>query len=351
MPHAARRRRLTDDSARACAAALIVMLCLPAAARAQAGPEQLLAAVAQLEKTLATLKLSEDEARQRAAELRDVGEQARAGRLRLALYRLHGPWTMTAARAYVAAKAGVEGREAFEAEWKRLGAEMDERERRLAALAAADSTLLARAMAEAAQGQARPYYQSGRLYGLNTTVPDGLIYLGLAPAQLDFAIFSRGLRLGPAAGAPRLRPLGPELARAEAETLEAYRRAEAAAGQANQQQPLFNGVNSTLKLAGELNRAGLHAGALHKYLDAVLMLGRAVAAPPDADELPRLQARAREYEKRLRDAGADHSLGLLYLESAQASLAAAPDPEALRRAAVVFERVLPAYLNFCCGGK
>lgn len=351
MPHAARQTGRRDIRGRACAAALLTLVCLPAAARAQEASEQLLGAVAQLEKTLATLKLPEDETRQRAGELRDVGEQARAGRLRLALYRLQSLWTLTAARAYLGAKAGVQSREAFEAEWKRLGAEMDERERRLTALPAGDSALLARALAEAARGQARPYYQSGRLYGLNTTVPDGLFYLGLAPAHLDFAVFSRALRLGPAGALPRTRPLDAELARAEAETLEAYRRAEAEAGQANQQQQLFNGVNSTLKLAGELNRAGLHAGALHKYLDALLLLGRAVSATPTPGEAARLRARAAESERRLTDPKADHSLGLLYLESAQAALAGQPDAEALKRAAVVFDRVLPAYFNFCCGDK
>ncbi|MDQ3804635.1 MAG: hypothetical protein M3416_12475 [Acidobacteriota bacterium] len=346
-----RRAKPTHFPAVLRGALAVLWLLSPAAARAQEAAEQLLTSAAGLEKTLATLKLSEDEARQLAAGLRDVGEHARAGRLRLALYRLQSPWAMTAARAYLGAKSDVKSLEAFEAEWKRLGALMDARERRLASVPADGSPLLVRALAEAAVQQARPYYQSGRLYGLNTTVPDGLLYMGLAPAQLDFALFTYGLDLGPAAPAPRLRSLEPELTRREAETLEAYRRAEAAAEQANQQQPLFNGVNSTLKLAGELNRAGRHAGALHKYLDAVLLLGRAVAAPTPEGELPRLRAQAASYEKRLRDAKADHSLGLLYLESAQAALAGQPDAEALKRAAVVFDKVLPAYFNFCCGDK
>jgi hypothetical protein len=346
---ARRRAKLMHFSAGGALA--LVCLLFPAAARAQGAAEQLLTSAAGLEKTLATLKLDADEARQLLAGLRDVGEHARAGRLRLALYRLQQPWALTAARAYLGGKSDVKGVEAFEAEWKRLGALMDERERRLASVPADGSPLVVRALAEAAVQQARPYYQSGRLYGLNTTVPDGLFYLGLAPAHLDFAIFSHGLRLGPHGAAPRLRSMEPELTRLEAETLEAYRRAEASAGQANQQQPLFNGVNSTLKLAGELNRAGRHAGALHKYLDAMLMLGRAVAAPPAAGELPRLQAQAAVYEKRLRGAEADHSLGLLYLESAQAALAGQSDAEALKRAAVIFDKVLPAYLNFCCGDK
>ncbi|HEV3469070.1 MAG TPA: hypothetical protein VG148_07095 [Pyrinomonadaceae bacterium] len=350
MTRREKRTRLAGVLGGAGALAVLALL-FPAAARAQGAAERLLTLTAGLEKTLATLKLSDDEARQLSEELRDVGEHARAGRWRLALYRLQQPWAMTAARAYLASKSEVKGVEAFEAEWKRLGGEMDERERRLASVPAADSELFVRALAEAAIQQARPYYQSGRLYGLNTTPADGLFYAGLAPAQLDFALFSHGLGLGPRGAAPRLRSLEPELTRLEAETLEAYRRAEAAAGQANQQQPLFNGVNSTLKLAGELNRAGRHAGALHKYLDALLTLGRATAAPPAEGELPRLRARAADYEKRLRTAQADHSLGLLYLESAQAALAGRPDAESLTRAAVIFERVLPAYFDFCCGGK
>ncbi len=329
----------------------LASLVFAGASRAQTAAERLLASTDQLRKTLATLKLSEDEARQLGDALRDAGEQARAGRVRLALYRLQSPWSLVAARAYVGTKSDVKDTDAFEAEWKRLGTEMDERERRLASVRAQDSALVVRALAESAIQQARPYYQSGRLYGLNTTVPDGLLYLGLAPAQLDFALYAHGLGLGPTSDAPRLRALAPELTRLEAETLEAYRRAEAAAAPANQQQPQFNRVNSTLKLAGELDRAGRHAGALHKYLDAVLQLGLATAGPTPADELPRLRARLAEHEKRLRDARADHSLGLLYLESAQASLAGQPDAEALRRASALVERVLPAYFNFCCGDE
>jgi len=347
------RRRLTRGllSAAICGALALASAGVPAASRAQADAERLLASAEQLEKTLAALKLSKEEARQLAETLRDVREQARAGRTRLALYRMLSPWALVAARADVGAQSGVKEHAAFEAEWKRLGAEMDERERRLASVRAQDSALLVRALAETAAQQARPYYQSGRLYGLNTTVPDGLLYLGLAPAHLDYAIYAHGLRLGAPSAAPRLRALAPELARMEAETLEAYRRAEAAAAPANPQQPLFNRVNSTLKLAGELDRAGRHAGALHKYLDAVLQLGLAVGATPDAGEAPRLRARVAEYEQRLRDERADHSLGLLYVESAQAALSGRPDAETLKRASALVGRVLPAYLDFCCGDK
>jgi hypothetical protein len=337
------RRRLTRGllSAAICGALALASAGVPAASRAQADAERLLASAEQLEKTLAALKLSKEEARQLAETLRDVREQARAGRTRLALYRMLSPWALVAARAYVGAKSGVKEHAAFEAEWKR----------RLASVRAQDSALLVRALAETAAQQARPYYQSGRLYGLNTTVPDGLLYLGLAPAHLDYAIYAHGLRLGAPSAAPRLRALAPELARMEAETLEAYRRAEAAAAPANPQQPLFNRVNSTLKLAGELDRAGRHAGALHKYLDAVLQLGLAVGATPDAGEAPRLRARVAEYEQRLRDERADHSLGLLYVESAQAALSGRPDAETLKRASALVGRVLPAYLDFCCGDK
>jgi hypothetical protein len=112
------------------ALALAALLC-PAASRAQAAAERLLDSAAGLEKTLAALKLSEEE-RPLTDALRDVGEQARAGRVRLALYRLQSPWALVAARAYVGARSDVKEVEALEAEWKRLGAEMDERERRLA---------------------------------------------------------------------------------------------------------------------------------------------------------------------------------------------------------------------------
>src|SRR5918998_3127623 len=104
MPYAARR---TYAGARACAVALAALVCVPSVARAQGAAERLLTSTAGLEKTLATLKLDEAEARQLADAFRDVAEHARAGRLRLALYRLQQPWAMTAARAYLALKPEV----------------------------------------------------------------------------------------------------------------------------------------------------------------------------------------------------------------------------------------------------
>lgn len=334
---------------RAWAAALAAVLSLSAGARAQTAAEQLSAAAADLEKTVAAAKLSEAEAKQRADELRDVREEVAAGRLHLALYRLQTPWLLTAGQTYLASKADVKSTEAFEAEWKRLGGELGAKERRLASAAEGETPLAARALAEASSGQARPYYQSGRLYGLNTTVGDGLYYLGLAPAQLDFALFCHGLRLREGGRAPRLRPLRAELSRLEAETLAAYRRAEAAAAPSNQQQPRFNLLNSTLKLAGELDAAGLHAGALLKYLEAQLYLGLVAAPQTAADAGPGLKDKSDALGKRLRGGGTDHSLGLIFWESAQEALAGS-EAEAHRRAAVIFERVLPAYFNFFGGG-
>ena len=77
----------------------VLALAFPSLTRAQTSAEQLVASAEQLEKTLAALKLAEADARQLHDTLRDVREQARAGRTRLALNRLLSPWAMVAARA------------------------------------------------------------------------------------------------------------------------------------------------------------------------------------------------------------------------------------------------------------
>lgn len=326
----------------------ILALCCPPFSQAQAARERVLSATGLLEKRLQSLKLSDEERGQRAALLSSIRQNLEAGQLYLGLYRLQSVWAEVAAQDYAASKAELQqqGTAAFEKEWQRLGLELSEKEKRLATTlsgrpSAAAAALVA--LAETSLTQVRPYYQSGRLYGLNTTIRDGLYYMGLAPALLDFAILCRELSLEGQGKPLKLRSLKQELVKLEALVVDSYRRLDS-----SDSQPQFIRLNSTLKMAVELDGEGRYAGALLKYLEATLLLNLLSAPQMSAQDLPRLNQESRLMESRLKSAG-DNSIALIYLEMARGAIEEGargrPDAERLKRAAVIIDRVLPRYFE------
>jgi hypothetical protein len=267
---------------------------------------------------------------------------------------LQAAWAEVQTREYLNAKSAI-GKEgstgAFESEWKRLGLVLDEKEKQLAGNTWRRSPAAVRALAESSLTQVRPYYQSGRLYGLNTTIDDGLYYLGLSPALLDYALFCQSLTFGQASPELKLAPLSDALAGLESDTLHSFRRAEADGRyQQNDTQRLrYIRANVTLKMAAELNQEKRTAGALHKYLEAMLYLGLADSATQG--DVSRLKSQSEALAARLNNPRFDHSIGRLYWEMAQAALRRAeaeqPGGEEQKRASVILEKVLPAYFKLC----
>ena len=326
---------------------------LPCAALAQNEHEQVASSITRLEKVLSSLNLPESEAKRLGAEFEESKRALGAGHLFYGLYKLQAAWAEVQTREYLSAKSaiGQEGAGAFESEWKRLGLVLDEKEKQLAGDALRRGPAAVRALAESSLTQVRPYYKSGRLYGLNTTLNDGLYYLGLSPALLDYALFCQSLTFGRASPELKLAPLGDALAGLESETLRSFRRAEADGQyQQNDSRRLrYIRANVTLKMAAELNREQRTAGAFHKYLEAMLYLGLADDAPPG--DLPRLKSQSEAFAARLHDPKVDHSIGRLYWEMAQAALrrteAGRTGGEEQQRASVILEKVLPAYFKLC----
>lgn len=173
----------------------VVPLGLPRACAAQGEREQVAGSITRLEKVLSSLNLPEAEAKRLGADFDESKRALDAGHLFYGLYRLQASWADVQAREYVNARGAIvkEGAEAFESEWKRLGLVLDEKEKRLAGNTVRRSPAAVRALAESALTQVRPYYQSGRLYGLNTTIDNGLYYLGLSQALLDYALCCQSL--------------------------------------------------------------------------------------------------------------------------------------------------------------
>ena len=348
----ARSLSVMEQSARIMVVILSLLIFSCGASDVQDAGKQITAATASLEKMLLALNISGDEGAQRATEIREARSNIAAGYLYLSLYILQPCWVELTTRNYVAGKTEIEkkGQAAFEEEWRRLGVELDEKEKSLKQGAQGRRPAALLALAESSQIQVRPYYQSGHLYGLNTTIGNGLYFLGLAPANADFALFCQQLRFAQTKPPLKLRSLEAELAGLEADTLQSYRSPEASS-----RQPQYNRLNSNLKMAGELNRAAMYAGALHKYLESSLYLALINRLEVRPEELIRLNAQSEAFGRQLKSDNADHSIGLLYWEMAQSALnqaeAGQPDEHALKRAAVIIDRVIPAYLKYAMETK
>jgi hypothetical protein len=263
------------------------------------------------------------------------------GRRLLALERLASTRMNLAGFAYVnALPAEARGDAAkFDAEWARVGALLK------AELSGPSRSALervqpaaVRAEGEAALPQTRNYYDTSLEYGRATTPWSGFFYLGVAQAQRDFVSFCRTLSVPTDLQAPPIRGIAAELDLLEADLLEAYRPPASIDRHAE-----FIGASAALKEARELDALGLRYGALLRYLQAAMRIFplRADAPAPDLAGLP---ARLDSFASRLEKGGVDHSIGRIYLETAQAHIAVGGPPGANPAfAEAIAADVLPRY--------
>jgi hypothetical protein len=265
------------------------------------------------------------------------------GRPLLALNRLAAAREGLSAARYLYSLPGTERQDPklFEAEWRRVG-EVLVAELGQPAASALDGVApaAARAIAEAALPQVRVYYEASLDYGQNTVPDAGLYYIGAALAQRELAALVRGLGAAPSGPQPPLRSLEPELAALEAEMLAAYRPPASIDRHVD-----FIRASAALKEARELDALGLRYGALLRYLQSLQRFAPVRSAPSVASlgvPAGALEARLQEHAARLATGGADHTIGRLFLETAQAL--AAPGKETDPAAAqAIAESVLPRY--------
>ena len=310
----------------------------PLVCAAQKVGDQIGAENAGLRKLLTNSMLPTERTNELLTQLRSIDEASQSGNLFQAMYQLQHVRIELMTEAYLKSKSEVEkgGAAAFEVEWKRLGRELTAREKQLVIRGNAQLPAAVRALAESSLTQVQPYYQSGLLYGRNTTIGDGLYYLGLARANLDFALFCQQLKFEQPKPAPKLRPIQVPLEALEAAAIKAFQDPSNATKQRR-----FIEINSTLKMARELQAERRYAGALKTYLDALLAFGTVKMALPNAETTTQLRKRAEELRARLTTAASDQTIGLIYLELA---LSAKSEAE-MKRAAVIVEQVVPGYLD------
>lgn len=266
------------------------------------------------------------------------------GRRLLALHRLAAAREGLSAARYLYSRPGPERQDParFEAEWRRVG-EALRSELTAPAANALDglAPAAARAISEAALPQVRVYYEASLDYGKNTVLDAGLYYLGAALAQRELGLLVRGFSGAASAPPPPLRPLEPELRALEAETLAAYRPPASIDRHLD-----FIRASAALKEARELDALGLRHGALLRYLQSVQRFAPVRAASPatpaDAAREATLAARLRQYDERLSAPGVDHTIGRLFLETAQALALPGKDQDAVGAEAIA-DSVLPRY--------
>ena len=308
----------------------------------KAAPDPLAADIerwlAVLRKSPAADEISADVKKNAVPALERARQALSDGRRLLALQRLGSARMGIEAGEYLRARPAGQRKDLalFQAEWARVG-----RMLRLDLAPVSSNrfesvrSAAVRALAESTFGQVRPYYEASLEYGRSTVPDSGLLYLGTALSQREFATFCRNLPPGTPRPAPSLRSLTPELDDLEARLLAAYRPPASMDRHVE-----FIVTSASLKEARELDAAGFRYGALLRYLQAVQRFG--TLTPPESD-LAQLKSRLAEMESKLAASSSDESVGRLFVEAAQADLAMEGSSGAA--ASAIVRDVFPLYAS------
>jgi hypothetical protein len=238
------------------------------------------------------------------------------------------------------AEAVKSGMPAFEAEWaksSRMVAVLNQRKGRWKKSPAA-----LRALAETARGRTIPLLDGGRGFATATQPKDGLIYLGEAEGQAEFAKFCSTFAMRRRGDQYPVRSMLPELVALQERTNAAFQPPRSI-----ELHSRFIALNSTLKLARELDSSRSYSGSLYQYLEAVRHYGMLDAPAPDSAKLSEVKDGISRMQGRLRSSKRDDSIAELFLERAQLTHldGSVPSADELRSARVILEQVLPAYFD------
>jgi hypothetical protein len=313
------------------APAALTVTCFGALACAH--PTSLEQRVSELEGVIPQAGLSAGDAKGYRDALKLVREDLAAGRKVLALYHLRDASAELDAYRYLQAKTALVkgGRSAFDVEWTQVGQTVLPGDREVEA---SWSTMpqASRAMAQYAALQSESYYRSGRLYGYEAGIGDGLFYVGLSRGMLDYANLCKGLSGAAAPGKPVL-GLEYDLDRLDREIVAALKRI--APERRNDLIP----VNAAFKLAKDLNRRGWNDGALLAYMESLAALSEVA---PVSETSEAITAKLAICQRQLA-VTKDHSLGDLFLQIAHRDLGSGS--KRLPKATLMVDRILPILLR------
>jgi thiol-disulfide isomerase/thioredoxin len=340
------------------AALLIAPTALPAAA-SQDLEARIAAEVERLQKVVDSKPLPDPDWKtvrpEVASGLHQVGQTLKERRVYLALERLQVARAklrsieLAKAAAAIAANSGG-GMAGFDAAWHRIGADIEAADKRSRERRWGDAPLALRAMAEAAQGTTMELLAASRAYAGATQPAEAYIYLGQAGAAAEFSELCYSFRDAAPPAPPAdhgaaaidaplaLHSVRPELRRLQEQTDTSYK-----PPRPQQLHGAFITLNATLKAADDLDDAGMYAGALYRYLNAVQDFGTLDPPSPGGGERGQMPAKIAALRGRLAANHQDGSLPELFLEHAEALMAEAPSSKDWAQVALLVDRVVPAW--------
>jgi hypothetical protein len=326
--------------------ALVLLAVFPALG--QEGASQVEAEIARLQKSLKDIPVSDPNvaglvSATRAA-LAATTQDLAAGRLYLSMEQLGRAESLLGGlRATVGgAEVAKKGLPAFESRWDKASLSLSALDRQAGRRDWGHSPAAIRALSEAAQGRAIPLLDGGRGFAAATGPADGLFYIGQAEGEAAFAKFAAAVDIPRTREALGLRSMRPELKTLQDKTDAAFQPPKSI-----DLHPRFIVLNSTLKLAHELDERRFYAGAFYEYLEAVRNYGMLDAKPLDATAQDAVRPALETAKKKLAALSSDDSIAQLFVERAESYVlhpdGSAPSADEWRGARVILDQVLPAY--------
>ena len=326
---------------------LVFTLTLPAVAQNSAN-SQIKAEIARLQRSIKDKPVTDKDLAPIATMAEDALKAASAainsGQMYLALEKLGQTKDLLEGARKAADKAEVEkgGLPAFQSQWGNVSLRLTALNEEAHARQWNHVPLAVQALAEAAQGKAIPLLEGGQGFAVATKPTDGLLYVGQAQGEADFAAFCATLTFAGIKSRVPLRSLLPEL-----QSLQGNANAAFQPPKSIELHDRFIALNSHIKLAQELDASKFYGGALYAYLEAVRHYGMLVAPPLDPASRVKLRQDIAAERRKLAASSSDDSLAQLFLERAE-SYCSHPDGSAStadewRGARVIINQVLPAY--------
>ena len=276
--------------------------------------------------------------------LKGAVEALDSGKLYLSLEKLlQAEDLLQGARILEEKSEGVKsGFPAFEAEWEMASKDLAALDQEARQRNWGRSPVALQALSESAQGKSIPLLEGSRGFATSTKPRDGLFYMGQAQGNAAFAKFCSSVRLTRDFASFSLRSYLTELRRLQEKSTAAFKPPRSI-----ELHSRFIALNSTLKLAEELDAQRFYAGALYQYLEAARHFGMLDVPALDAARQSALKNGLAAARKKLAASKQDDSLALLFLERAESQIAhadgSAPSADEWRSARVILDQVLPAY--------
>ena len=328
--------------------ALTVLGVWPALASGEEAKAQIKAEIERLQRSLKEQPISipdfPDINTQVTSGLNGAAQALDSGSLYLSLERLLQAEDLLQGARVVAEKTDAvkSGFPAFETEWEKASQNLKTLNETARKRDWTSAPLALRALSETAEGRSVPLLEGGRGFATSTKPSDGLFYMGQAQGEAAFAKFSSSVVFAQKSAGFPVRSYLPELQRLQEKTNAAFKPPRSI-----ELHSRFIALNSTLKLAEELDAQKLYAGAYYQYLEATRHFGMLEAAPLDAAQQAALKTDLAATRKKITGSKRNDSLAQLFLERAESQVAhvdgSAPSADEWRSARVILDQVLPAY--------